>query len=378
VINNSSGCKKYIKSKYTSLYVDEYQDSSEPQHQLFISLLDLGLKAVAVGDIQQSIYAWRGSDPQYIQDLIAKPEVFEHHIVNINHRCHPSINNYANRLFNPNSVIQPTEEIRVYQCVLNGDQLSAVQQINDPINKLVDDGLVSSLSEIAVLVRSNRRLEVVKKGLTVPFRVYSDDPLSSINTPTTKLLNELLFYYFDSTFLANDVLEATEQFRTLSTSERKRFRKTIKTLRDISQEELKNNLIRICQELIKIDITKIEENELGRTLDDEFIIKQYRPIDQMEVQVMTLHKSKGLEFDVVFHLDLYDWVFPRREFIQGCYDEVFNNWGQELNLHFVGITRAKKYCILISSTRRLNSNNEEKSGNKSQFMTLQKLAGLYS
>ena len=126
VINNSSGCKKYIKSKYTSLYVDEYQDSSEPQHQLFISLLDLGLKAVAVGDMQQSIYAWRGSDPKYIQELIAKPDVFEHHIVNINHRCHPSINNYANRLFNDNSVEQPTEDIRVYQRVYTGDQLCAV------------------------------------------------------------------------------------------------------------------------------------------------------------------------------------------------------------------------------------------------------------
>jgi DNA helicase-2/ATP-dependent DNA helicase PcrA len=378
VINNSNGCKKYIKSKYTSLYVDEYQDSSEPQHQLFISLLVLGLKAVAVGDIQQSIYAWRGSSPQYIQDLIAKPDVFEHHIVNINHRCHPSINNYANRLFNSNSVVQPTEETRVYQRVYTGDQLSAVQQINDPINKLVDGGFASSLSEIAILVRSNRSLEFVKNGLTVPFRVYSDDPLSSINTPTTKALNGLLFYYFDSTFLADDVLETTEQFRILSTTERKEFRKTIKSLRNIPQDELKNNLISICQALIEIDITKIEENALGRTLDDEFIIKQYKPIDQNEVQVMTLHKSKGLEFDVVFHLDLYDWVFPRRIYTGNFNEEKFDNWEQELNLHFVGITRAKKYCLLVSSTRRLNSNDEEKSGNKSQFMTLQELAGLYS
>jgi DNA helicase-2/ATP-dependent DNA helicase PcrA len=378
VINNSRGCKKYIKSKYISLYVDEYQDSSEPQHQLFISLLEFGLKAVAVGDIQQSIYAWRGSDPQYIQDLIAKPDVFEHHIVNTNHRCHPSINNYANRLFDPISVVQPTEEIRVYQWVLNGNQLSVAQQINDSINKLVDDGLASSLSEVAILVRSNRSLEFVKDGLSIPFRVYSDDPLSSINTRTTKVLNGLLFYYFDKTFLANDVLEATEQFRSLSTTERKEFSKTIKALRDVPQDELKDNLIRLCQALIEIDITKTEENALGSTLDDETIIKQYKPIDQNEVQVMTLHKSKGLEFDVVFHLDLYDWVFPRRVYTGNFNEEKFDNWDQELNLHFVGITRAKEYCILVSSTRRLNSNDEEKIGNKSQFMTLQRLAGLYS
>jgi len=192
------------------------------------------------------------------------------------------------------------------------------------------------------------------------------------------MLNGLLFYYFDSTFLVNDVLEATEQFRTLSTTEKKEFRKVIKSLRNTPQDKLKNNLISICQALIEIDLTKVEENALGRTLGDEFIIKQYKPIDENEVQVMTLHKSKGLEFEVVFHLDLYDWVFPRREFIQGCYDEVFSDWDQELNLHFVGITRAKKYCILVSSTRRLNSNNEERNGNKSQFMTLQGLTGLYA
>ncbi|MBL4808815.1 MAG: UvrD-helicase domain-containing protein, partial [Phycisphaerales bacterium] len=55
VLNNSKGCRKYITSKYASLYVDEYQDSSEPQHQLFLQLLELGLSAVAVGDVQQSI-----------------------------------------------------------------------------------------------------------------------------------------------------------------------------------------------------------------------------------------------------------------------------------------------------------------------------------
>ena len=378
VLNNSSGCRKYIKSKYASLYVDEYQDSSEPQHQLFISLHNLGLKAVAVGDIQQSIYAWRGCDPQYIQDLIAKPDVFEHHIVNINHRCHPSINNYANRLFNPNSALQPTEEIRVYQWVLNGNQINAVQQINDSINKLVNDGLASSFSEVAILVRSNRSLEFVKNGLSVPFRVYSDDPLSSINTPTTKVLNGLLFYYFDSTFLAYDVLEIAEQFCILSTKERKEFIEKIKALRDIYQGNLKDNLILLCQALIKIDITNIEANALGSTLDDEVMLKQYKPIDLDEVQVMTLHKSKGLEFDVVFHLDLYDWVFPRRIYTGNFNEEKFDNWEQELNLHFVGVTRAKEYCFLVSSTRRLNSNNEEKRGNKSQFMTLQGLAGLYS
>ncbi|BBL57406.1 hypothetical protein MKFW12EY_10190 [Methylomonas koyamae] len=93
---------------------------------------------------------------------------------------------------------------------------------------------------------------------------------------------------------------------------------------------------------------------------------------------MTLHKSKGLEFDVVFHLDLYDWIFPKRDYVQGCYEEVFSSWEQDLNLHFVGITRAKEYCILVSSTERFNYNNQIKAAKKSQFMTLTGLIGLFN
>ena len=59
---------------------------------------------------------------------------------------------------------------------------------------------------------------------------------------------------------------------------------------------------------------------------------------------MTLHKAKGLEFEIVFHLDLYKWIMPK---FKGDYT-------QDLNLHYVGITRAKQCVILLSSTQRHN------------------------
>lgn len=61
---------------------------------------------------------------------------------------------------------------------------------------------------------------------------------------------------------------------------------------------------------------------------------------------MTLHKSKGLEFDVVFHLNLDDWVLPAKK------PTGYINKEQDLNLHYVGITRARKFCALLSSTQR--------------------------
>lgn len=92
---------------------------------------------------------------------------------------------------------------------------------------------------------------------------------------------------------------------------------------------------------------------------------------------MTLHKSKGLEFDMVIHLDLYNWVFPTRQFTGNFNDEVFSDWDQDLNLHYVGITRARKWCVLVSSDKRLNAQNQIKSADDSQFYGIPGLEGLF-
>lgn len=84
-----------------------------------------------------------------------------------------------------------------------------------------------------------------------------------------------------------------------------------------------------------------------------------------------------LEFDLVVHLDLYDWVFPTREYTGNFNDEVFPDWDQDLNLHYVGITRAKKWCVLITSTQRINSENITKSGRASQFLKLPGITALF-
>ena len=62
---------------------------------------------------------------------------------------------------------------------------------------------------------------------------------------------------------------------------------------------------------------------------------------------MTLHKSKGLEFKVVFHLDVYKYIMPNH-----------GDWvteedvEQSLNLHYVGITRAKEVCYIMQASKR--------------------------
>ena len=90
-----------------------------------------------------------------------------------------------------------------------------------------------------------------------------------------------------------------------------------------------------------------------------------------EIQVMTLHKSKGLEFDVVFHLNMSDWELPYKQIEYGDFNNPqYPNWEQDLNLHYVGITRARKACYLVRGTQRTNSYDCLKNAKDSEFLSI--------
>ncbi|MEZ8798533.1 DNA helicase [Vibrio cyclitrophicus 1F175] len=376
ILQNSEACKRYIRSKYTSIYVDEYQDSSEPQHKLFLNMLGLGLKAIAVGDVNQSIYEWRGSHSRYIKQLIEMTGTFEHHTISVNHRCHPSITNYANRLLDQSCVLLPTSEVRVYHRQYNGVQIDLAQQLNQSIPRVAQHFGVA-LSDIAVLVRRNSGLESLIGHLTIPFRVYTDDALSSVNSVNTKLYQDLLKFYFDSDFLVNDVSQFEARASELTLAARTEVVNSIKNVRNKVLDELEQALQNVALKLLGQAGKDADILALQSVLKNQNQLKQYMPIEN-EIQVMTLHKSKGLEFEVVFHLDLYEWVFPYRKYT-GNFDEyVFPEWDQDLNLHYVGITRAKQACILAYSNRRLNAEGDNRQGQSSQFLNLPGLQGLHA
>lgn len=84
---------------------------------------------------------------------------------------------------------------------------------------------------------------------------------------------------------------------------------------------------------------------------------------------MTLHKSKGLEFDLVFHLNLHEWILPNKKPINGdFYNCYYPSWQQDLDLHYVGITRAKKACYFIVPAQRTNSYDRVLVARDSEFL----------
>lgn len=132
------------------------------------------------------------------------------------------------------------------------------------------------------------------------------------------------------------------------------------------------NFIEIASIIYPQAENKTAVTTLNNILNSAELLEYFKPAGKNQIQIMSLHKSKGLEFDVVFHLDLHRYVLPKE--FNGQFPEAI----QDLNLHYVGITRAKKCCVLCTSTVRINGKGESKNGVPSIFLELNRLYPLRS
>ncbi|MBN1787077.1 MAG: helicase-exonuclease AddAB subunit AddA [Sedimentisphaerales bacterium] len=92
-----------LQKKYKYIFVDEYQDIN-PVQQKIIDLLSGQAKVFVVGDIKQSIYAWRGADCSLFADRLisAKTDESKSRVdLNENFRSRPGILNFINQVFTP-------------------------------------------------------------------------------------------------------------------------------------------------------------------------------------------------------------------------------------------------------------------------------------
>jgi len=364
IYDNANACRNYIKAKYSHVMIDEYQDCGEEQHNIFIRLNELGLIAVAVGDINQSIYAFSGKDSKYLFSL-TRNEGFKIYPLDYNHRSHLSIINYSTRLLNENSELLECDDIRVLLKKVEGSEYDIAEWLNTAIPQFVRFYNIEKYNEIAILVRSGRTGTMIKDRLQMAYKYYVTTPLDESTNIWSGIFRRVLHLLFDK---EQTKYELFEEYLNIDTNKGE-IRKlgTFFNKLEKNREELTNNVSDAVECFISIAkvISKNAENTesvnlLKAVISSEEYLKSFKPAQDKEIQIMTLHKSKGLEFDLVFHLDLYEYIFSM---YKGDYE-------QDLHLHYVGITRAKKCCILCTSTKRHNAKLEEKDANCSPFFTL--------
>ena len=112
ILDNES-VRNELESELDVLFVDEFQDTNPIQLAIFLKLSSLCKKTVWVGDLKQSIYRFRGADPELMKAVLVelgkgKIEVLKH-----NWRSVPDIINFVNELFTAGFAVDniPSEQV---------------------------------------------------------------------------------------------------------------------------------------------------------------------------------------------------------------------------------------------------------------------------
>lgn len=374
IFNKSKACKNYLKARYIALYIDEYQDCGANQHRLFEQIVQLGITGVAVGDLNQSIYAFSGKSSKYLSALTGMAN-FKTFKLDKNHRCDNSIINYSNYLLDPQIELIPVEKSMVKSFKIAGSEV----QIADWIDKTIPQITVQNIkyNQIAILTRGNRTAELISQNLKTPNKILITTDLDLSLAIWAGIFSNLLRFAFDPTFKFLDVIEDYISFEKLNTKSRRALvehRDKVKELFAVPKLDIVE-IVKLFTTIAELLAPNSKHQEsitlLTQVLNLKSQLEAYKPTSDQEVNIMTLHKSKGLEFDVVYHLDMHEWVFPSKG--PGPNNDfnnpVYNDYLQDLNLHYVGITRARKGCFLITSTQRTNARNTISNAANSEFLT---------
>lgn len=296
-----NGIKKCIR-KYDVIFVDECQDLSKAQQVLLKNSIKYKGRFIAVGDENQSITGYAGSDCDSFSKMkeLAKGKEFP---LSVCYRCGKKIINLAKE-FVP--AIEPYEE--------NSD--GEIKVVKDLTDVKPGDVILSRKSAPTISLC----LKFIANG--IPAKVKGRDMLEGLKkvVEKSKATNfEGLYQYLD-----------------------KEYKKIIKKITNRGDKEPENAIQAITFrdkiECIKSIAESCNEfSDMGNKLDTLF--SDYT--DGRFVTLSTIHKAKGLEWDRVFIILPKDIPLKWKNQQEWEYQ-------QEINLKYVAITRAKKELFFVN------------------------------
>ncbi len=411
LLSRNAPLREHYQERFKHILVDEFQDTNKLQYQ-WLKLL-AGSKNVlfAVGDDDQSIYAFRGANVGNMQELTKDFHIESVIKLEQNYRSHGNILDAANALISNNrnrlgknlwTAEHGGELLRVYEAPTDVEEAGFV--IGE-IQQLKLEGI--NLKEIALLYRSNAQSRVLEHALVsagLAYRVYGglrfferqeikhalaylrlmensgDDNalLRIINFPTRGIGARSIEQLQEAAKLHNTpIYDAAAR----SGGKAVAFVALIESLRDATralalpeiidhvlqhsgllshyqnepgskqreaQERLEN-----LNELLNAATMFVHENE-----DDSLTAflahaslesGEHQAGDQDDaLHLMTVHAAKGPEFHTVFITGLEDGLFPHQNS-----QKEDGGLDEERRLMYVAITRARRRLYLSFAQRRM-------------------------
>tara|TARA_Y100000590_G_scaffold127375_1_gene145663 strand:- start:20928 stop:22952 length:2025 start_codon:yes stop_codon:yes gene_type:complete len=412
IFQKNKDIAQLYSKKFKYILVDEYQDTNFIQSEWLKHLSNYNQNICCVGDDDQSIYSWRGAeiknflefDKVYENTKIIRLEKNYRSTQNILSVASKLIENNQNRVGKKLFTTQNDGELVTLNCFRNvkDEAIDTGSEIESLKKKY-------SLNEIAILVRAifqTREFEERFLKIGIPYRIVGgikfyeraeikdciaylrsvhqplDDlsferivnvPKRSIGDTTIKLINEYAKKNKYSLEVASrklieenrikpktkvglnhllnllqkwreDLKNKTNHNKLLQTIlDESGYSEMLKNKKDLENENRLENIKELLNAMKEFDTLEsfLDHVSLATSLDQDW--------QNDKVNLMTMHASKGLEFDVVFLPGWEEGLFPHQKSIE---EKGENGLEEERRLAYVGITRAKKIAKISFSMNR--------------------------
>jgi DNA helicase-2/ATP-dependent DNA helicase PcrA len=387
LLKHNKEVREYYQARWKFIHIDEYQDTNKVQYMIATLLAEKEKNLCVVGDIDQNIYSWRGADIQNILNFEKDYPDAKVILLEENYRSTQRILDVANEVIKKNkqrrdkNLFTKNEEGEKVTLFESYDENEEARTVIDEAYAVIEKGVKPD--EIAVLYRANFQSRILeeyclRKG--VPYQVLGtkfferkevkdvisylkaalnpenvSDFVRIINTPVRGI---------GKVTIAKVVAGEEDTLPQLTKIKVKEFRKLLEKIKEFALQQKPSDTIKFI-----LFESRIEKTLRDGTADDQERLENIRELvtvaskydtmspeegiekfltesalasdqDELEVpqagiKLMTVHASKGLEFDYVFIVGLEQGLFPHDD-----------EGEEERRLFYVALTRARKKIYL--------------------------------
>lgn len=401
LLRREEGVRTTLKERFTHIHIDEYQDTNEVQYELTKLLARPEGNICVVGDTDQNIYSWRGAKIKNMLNFEKDFPGTQIFFLEQNYRSTKTILATANAIIKKNTMrVDKTlftengdgEQVSLYESY---DEAGEATFIAQEASALVEKGIAPS--KIAVLYRANFQSRILEEAFleaNVQYQVLGvkfydrkevKDVLSylraALNRDTLSDIRRALAFPSRGIGKVTLVKLFAGERADLPPAMQKKisaFYALLDGIKNYSEAHSASDVIRfvikesgIEDTLKKGDASDLERLEniqelvtlakkydsfsppegLSKLIDDAALASDQDSLDHEKipgVRLMTVHASKGLEFDYVFVAGLEQDLFPhaRRD------NAGIEHSEEERRLFYVAVTRAGKKLYLTYATVR--------------------------